>query len=435
MKTRNSAIVVGLATASVACYSMQVSALGDKPIAPKSKLTFAKNIAPIVLGKCASCHRPGEVAPFSLLNYEDVSKRAKQITTVTASRSMPPWKADSHGEFVNERRLTTAEIADISEWSKSGAPMGDAKDLPPMPKFPVGWKMGTPDRVVGMSEPFKVGAEGRDIYRCFVIPSSSTTDQYISSFEVHPGNKAIVHHVIAYIDTSGAARKLDAADPGPGYSTSGGGPGFLPAGFVGGWAPGNEPTVLPSGVGNLIPKGSDIVLEVHYHKNGKPETDQTNVGIYYAKGPIHKRIRSLMVINPFLHIPAGAENHPVSASTKVFRNVTVLDCTPHMHLIGHNMRVDATLPDNSTKQIVNVPDWDFNWQTSYEFKEPLKLPAGTKISLLAHYNNSTGNLRNPNAVPKEIHWGEQTTDEMCIAFISYTEDDEDLLKVNSLSKN
>ncbi|MEP6756758.1 MAG: ascorbate-dependent monooxygenase [Chthonomonadales bacterium] len=393
--------------------------------------SFSKDVAPIILKNCATCHHPGEVAPFSLLTYADVSKHAKQIAAVTSARTMPPWKAESHGEFNNERRLSDNEIALIGEWANSGTPMGDPKSLPETPKFNAGWKLGKPDRVLGLGEPFKVDPDGRDIYRCFVIPANVDAEQYIQAMEVHPGNKAIVHHVIAYVDTSGAARKLDEADAGPGYSTSGGGPGFVPAGFIGGWAPGNEPRFLPDGVGNLIPKGSDIVLEVHYHKNGKPESDQTQVGVYFNKTPVHKRIRSLMVINPFLRIPAGAENHPVTANAPIFKDITVLDCTPHMHLVGHDMRVDVTLPDNTKKQLVNVPNWDFNWQTSYQYKNPLKIPSGSKVSLLAHYNNSTSNPHNPNSVPKVITWGEQTTDEMCIAFIAYTVDEEDLIEGKS----
>ena len=427
--TKTQQVLAGTMAASVMMAGLVAMTFPKKhaDTALKAKVTFAKDIAPIILKNCATCHRPGEVAPFSLITYADVNKRAKQIAAVTNSRVMPPWKADSHGEFQNERRLTESEISTVSAWADSGAPMGDAKDLPPTPKFPDGWNLGKPDKIVGLQEPFKVGADGKDVYRCFVIPSGATEDQYLRAFEVHPGNKAVVHHVIAYVDTSGAGRKLDAADPGPGYTSSGGGPGFIPAGFIGGWAPGNEPEVLPEGVGNLIPKGSDIVLEVHYHKDGKPETDQTQVGIYYSKGPVHKRVRSLMVINPFLRIPAGAPNHPVSANAPIYKDITVLNCTPHMHLVGHDMRVEATVPDNPKKQIVYIPQWDFNWQTTYAFKSPMKLPAGSKVSLLAHYNNSTSNPHNPNVVPKDITWGEETTDEMCIAFVAYTVDEEDLV--------
>lgn len=399
-----------------------------KPETGKRKVTYSADVAAILLQNCATCHRPGEVSPFSLLTYETAKKRAKQIALVSKSRFMPPWKADSHGEFVDERRLSDAQIATLQEWADAGAPEGNPKETPALAKFKTGWKLGTPDSIVGLTEPYKLAADGKDVYRCFVIPTDAKQDVFIKALEVHPGNRTIVHHVIAYLDTSGSARKLDEKDPGPGYSTSGGGPGFLPAGFLGGWAPGNDARLLPQGIGNLIPKGADMVLEVHYHKSGKPETDQTQVGIFYAKEAISKRVRMLPIINPFFNIPAGAEDHVVNAGMPIYNNITVLGVTPHMHLLGRSMKVTATLPDKTQKPIVNVPDWDFNWQISYVFKEPLKLPAGSNISLVAHYDNSTKNPHNPNISPRDVTWGEQTTDEMCIAFLGYTRDDEDLLK-------
>lgn len=400
----------------------------DTAISKKAKWTYSGSVAAILQNNCATCHRPGEVAPFSLTSYEDAKKRAKQIAVVAKSRFMPPWKADSHGEFADERRLTDDQIATLEGWANAGAPVGDAKAVPPLPKFPVGWRLGKPDKVVGMPEPYTLKAEGKDVYRCFVIPTEGDTDKYIAAMEVHPGNRQIVHHVIAYLDTSGAGRKLDAADPGAGYTSSGGGPGFTPSGFLGGWAPGNETKRLPDGIGNAIPKGADIVLEVHYHPSGKVETDKTEVGMYYTTAPVHKRIYMMPIINPFFKIPAGAGDHVVKATMPSFRDITVLGVTPHMHLLGRSMRVWATLPDKSEQQIINVPDWDFNWQMTYGYKTPMKFPAGTKFELESHYDNSTGNLRNPNKTPRAVTWGEQTTDEMCIAFLGYTRDAEDLLK-------
>lgn len=411
-------------------YASPTGAAPHKDSAER-KITYANSVAAILQKNCATCHRPGEVSPFSLLTYDDARKRAKQIALVTKSRVMPPWKANSHGEFVDERRLTDDQIAALQQWAEAGAPEGNPKELPPPPKFASGWKLGAPDEVVGLPEPYKLAAEGRDVYRCFVIPTTNEANRFVKALEVHPGNRAVVHHVIAYLDTSGAARKLDTQDPGPGYQTSGGGPGFLPSGFLGGWAPGNEARFLPQGVGNLLPKGADIVLEVHYHKSGKPETDQTQVGIYYAREPINKRVRMLPIINPFFKIPAGAEDHVVNATAPVFKDITVLGVTPHMHLLGRSMKVTAALPDKTQKQIVDVPDWDFNWQITYTYKEPIKLPAGTHVNLVAHYDNSTRNPRNPNTSPRDVGWGEQTTDEMCIAFLGYTQDDENLLKTTA----
>jgi hypothetical protein len=389
--------------------------------------TYGGEVAAIIQSNCSNCHRPGEVAPFSLLTYEDSRKRAKQIAAVVKSSFMPPWKADSHGEFEDERRLTEDQIATLVAWSDSGAPAGNLKEAPPIPKFPAGWKLGEPDKIVGLSEPYSVDADGRDVYRCFVLPSGLDQDKYVSALEVRPGNRTIVHHVIAYLDSSGAARKLDEKDPGLGYGTHGGGPGFLPSGFLGGWAPGNEPRRLPAGIGNSLPKGSDIVLEVHYSKSGKPEKDQTTVGLYFSKEPISKRVRMMPVINPFFKIPAGAANHEVTAMMPVLQDVTVLNVTPHMHLLGKDMKLVALKPDKSEQKVVNVPAWDFNWQTTYVYKQPMKLPSGSRINLTAHYDNSTSNPRNPNTTPRDVTWGEQTRDEMCIAFLGYTVDSENLL--------
>lgn len=387
--------------------------------------TFNKDIAPIVFKQCSSCHRPGEVAPFSLLTYRDFQKRAPMIASVTASRRMPPWKAESHGEFIDERRLSAEELDLIKRWADSGAPEGNAADLPPAPKFTDGWQLGPPDAVFEPSEGYTLGAEGKDVYRCFVIPTNFSEDRYFSAVEVRPGNRGIVHHVLGFLDTSGAAKKLDAADTGPGYSTFGG-VGFLPSGGIGGWAPGNTPRRLPEGVGNLLPKGADIVLQVHYHKSGKQETDQTKIGVYFSKGPVEKRVRLVPVLYRALRIPPGDANYTVQAAFPIPVNMTALGVTPHMHLLGKEMTVTATLPGGDEKRLVRVPDWDFNWQTSYWFKEPVKLAAGSRISLTARYDNSEKNPANPSHPPKMVTWGEETTDEMCIAFVHLTADGEKL---------
>ncbi len=397
--------------------------------APAEKVvTYNKDIAPIIYSNCSGCHRAGEVAPFSLLTYADAKKRAKQIALVTGNHFMPPWKADEGKEkFTDAHQLSMDEISKLSKWVDAGAPEGDKADLPPAPKFADGWQNGEPDAVFAPTEAYNLAAEGDDVYRCFVIPTSYTEDCYVAAMEVRPGNRAVVHHVIAYLDSSGKARDKDAADPGPGY-TSFGGIGVTPSGSLGGWAPGLVPRMAPSGEGILLPKGSDIVLQVHYHKSGKPETDLTKIGIYFAKGPIDKRIRNLIVVNPLLRIPAGDADYTTSAQRRVPTDITVLSITPHMHLLGKDMNISATLPDGSEKKLVHVNDWDFNWQMVYGLKDPIKLPAGSQVNLTASYDNSANNPVNPTTPPRNVTWGEQTTDEMCIAFLSYTVDSEHLTK-------
>ncbi|BCM90906.1 hypothetical protein IAD21_02769 [Abditibacteriota bacterium] len=397
--------------------------------APAAKVvTFNKDIAPIIYSNCSSCHRAGEVAPFPLLSYDDAKKRAKQIAIVTESHVMPPWKADEGKEkFADAHQLSMDEIAKIRQWTDAGAPEGAKADLPPAPKFAQGWQNGEPDAIFQATEAYNLAAEGDDVYRCYVIPTNYTEDRYVSAMEVRPGNHAVVHHVIAYLDTSGKAREKDAADPGPGY-TSFGGIGVTPAGSLGGWAPGLVPRLADAGEGILLPKGADIVLQVHYHKSGKPETDLTKIGVYFAKGPVDKRIRSMMVINPLIRIPAGDANYTTTATRKVRDDITVLSITPHMHLLGKDMQISAALPDGSEKKLVHVNDWDFNWQMIYGLKQPMKLPAGTQVNLTARYDNSTDNPLNPTTPPRTVTWGEQTTDEMCIAFLFYTVDSEHLTK-------
>jgi mono/diheme cytochrome c family protein len=390
--------------------------------------TFDRDIAPIVFQNCATCHRPGQVAPFSLLNFRDVSKRAKQIARVTDEKIMPPWKAEpGFGEFANDRHLAPEQIALFRDWLAAGTPEGNKADLPPAPEFSDDWSLGKPDVVLEPDEDYELAAEGPDIYRCFVVPSNFTEDHFIRALEVRPGNRKVVHHVIVHFDTTGRARELDAADPGPGY-TSFGGVGFRSSGMIGGWAPGNFPGFLPDGVGRKVPKGADLILQVHYHRSGKVEKDRTKIALYFAHGPVDKRIRSFPVVKRLLYIPPGESNYTVHASLPVRLDATLYRVTPHMHLLGKDMKVTATLPDGKVVPLVHVENWDFNWQTGYELKTPLRLPAGSRVDLEAHYDNSSDNPLNPNNPPQAVKWGEQTTDEMCLAFLSFTLDREHLTK-------
>lgn len=409
-------------------YGCPISTVPAAGARRTASVTFARDVAPILNKHCVACHRPGEVGPFPLQTYEQAAARAEQIKTYTARRLMPPWKADSNGEFVNERRLTDKEILTLAAWAKAGAPKGDPKSLPVPPRFPKGWSLGTPDAVFEMKEAYTLAADGPDVYRCFVLPTDYAEDRWITAMEVRPGNRAVVHHVIAYLDTGNQAERLDAADPGPGYSSSGGGPGFLPSGALGGWAPGNEPRPLPPGVGIRLPKGAKIVLEVHYSKSGKPETDRTKIGLHFCDTPVERQLQNIPILNFWFRIPPGDANHVVRAHYIAPTDLTVLQVTPHMHLLGREMTLTATLPDGTKRPLIRVPDWDFNWQTTYVYKEPVKLPKGTRIDLVARYDNSEKNMRNPHKPPRAVGWGEQTSDEMCIAFVGVTVDGERLTK-------
>jgi mono/diheme cytochrome c family protein len=398
---------------------------GSQFAVAEEPITFTKDIAPILWKHCAVCHRPGQVAPFSLLTYHDAAKRARHLKQVTASRRMPPWKPEpGYGDFLGARRLSDQDIHLIARWADSGAKEGDPNRLPPLPQFPKGWPLGPPDLVLKMAEPFPVPAGGGDIYRCFVLPTNLTQDKTVAAVDIKPGNRKVVHHVNVYVDTRGIARKLDAADPGPGYATFGS-PGFPAAGRLGGWAPGAVITPFPPGAGKPLPKGSDLVLQIHYHQTGKAETDQSTVGVYFTKGPAPRLVRGMMLaaitnaprgINP-IRIPPGAKRHRIASWLTVPVDLHVLGVAPHMHYLGREMKVTATLPDGQVKPLIWIKDWDFNWQGLYRYKQPLALPKGTKIEMEAFFDNSADNPMNPNNPPKWVYGGNRTTDEMCQCLI------------------
>lgn len=417
--------VLGLAFVGAAGFSPPTSPSPDPKLKKARIPTFASDVAPILYSKCANCHHEGEVAPFTLTSYRDAKSKAHTIVAVAEQRFMPPWKAQSHGEFVNERTLTAQQIETIKSWVAAGAPAGDLSKAPPAPSFTKGWRMGEPDFAGQPSAPYSVSADGPDDYRCFVIPTNYPDDRYVSGIEIRPGNSHIVHHVLVYVDTNKAARAIKSNDGKPGYASFGG-PGFAPTGSLGGWAPGLDPEILKPGLGFRLPKGADIVLQLHYHKDGKPETDLTKIGLKFSTVPVDKVIHSDNIGDEILKIPAGAKNYEVRSSVTIDKNVTLLDLIPHMHLLGHDMTVTANFPDGSKKILIDVDPYDYNWQTRYTYKQPIPIPAGTKLAMVAHYDNSADNPRNPNNPPKTVEYGEKTTDEMCFAFFSFTEDSEHL---------
>jgi len=389
------------------------------PEKKETGVTYAEHVAPLLFNNCVSCHRPGQVAPFSLLTYEDARRWAPDLLDAAKARRMPPWKPANHGMFRGERVLATGDVDVLERWVKDGAPLGDAARVPTPPKFAEGWKMGEPDLVLTAPE-YEVAADGDDEYRCFVMPTKLTEDKWIAGVEVRPGNTNVVHHVLGYVDTAGRARKLDREDPAPGYRASGTGPRFVPVGEMSGWAPGTQPYASPEGVGRFLPKGADIVLEMHYHKNGRREKDRTSIGLYFARTPVKMRLQWLNLVNWWFKIPAGEKRHKVVASHVVRNEITLRSIAPHLHLIGREVLVEAELPDKSKKTLIHIPEWDFNWQDVYHFLKPITIPKGTKLTATVAYDNSAENPMNPNHPPRAMTWGEQTTDEMCIVFLSYT---------------
>ena len=376
--------------------------------------TFNNDIAPIFYQHCATCHRPGEVAPFSLLTYEDASKRAKLIATVTQRRYMPPWKPEpGYGHFANERRLTDAQITLIKEWADGGAPEGDPDAKPKAPVFVDGWQGGKPDQILSMPSTYALSPDGPDQFRCFLLPLNLDHDVYIGAVEVRPGNRRIVHHALVFADSTGGARSRASAD---GSYPCFGGPGIPGVNLIGGWVPGSVPQTIQDDYSRPVARGSDVILQIHYHPSGKPEVDQSSVGLIFS-GPPKKGRTAAMVIGGRLDIPAGESHYLVKGQLILPRDVELTAISPHAHYLGKEMKVTASLPDGTSVPLIWIKDWDFNWQGSYVYEKPIQLPKDTRVELEYTYDNSESNPRNPSHPPVRVRWGEQTTDEMALAFL------------------
>jgi hypothetical protein len=384
------------------------------------KITFSETIAPIVYENCVTCHRPGQAAPFALITYEDVKKRGALIASVTQSRYMPPWHAaHGYGEFAGERRLSDAQIAAVGQWVKQGMPEGDPAKMPKLPQFPEGWHLGKPDLVLEMPAAFDLPASGPDVYRNFVIPTGLTEDKWVRAVEFRPSARKVVHHVLYAYVAGGSLASQDAADGKPGFGGMGT-VGLVPGqagGSLGGWAVGNTPVFLPDGLALPLPKGSDFVLQMHFHLTGKPESERSTIGIYFADKAPEKRIFSAQVPALFgfgsgLDIPAGKKDYTIEDSLTLPVDVMAYSVGAHAHYVAKEMKATATLPDGTIQPLLWIQNWDFNWQDRYNYKKPFLLPKGTRMDVRLVYDNSTDNPRNPSNPPKRVWWGEQSFDEM-----------------------
>jgi mono/diheme cytochrome c family protein len=384
-------------------------------------VTFTETIAPIVYDNCVSCHRPGEAAPFSLITYDDVRNRGGLIAAVTGSRYMPPWQAThGYGDFQDERRLTDGQIQAIATWVKGGMPEGDKSKMPALPKFTSGWRLGTPDLVLEMPQEFEVPASGPDIFRNFVIPSKLLEDKWVRAVEFRPRARTVVHHALFAYVRSGAYQSMDGADgkPGfPGLAPIGANPNITPAGPLGGWAVGASARFLPEGLALPMARGSDVVVQMHFHPSGKVEREKSTLGIYFAPKAPDRQLRALQLPGLFgigsgLNIPPGETNYVVERSATLPVDVRVFLAQPHAHYLGKEFKATATLPDGSTRPLLWIQNWDFNWQDGYNYKEPVLLPKGTRIDVRITYDNSASNPHQPSNPPQRVWWGEQSTDEM-----------------------
>jgi peroxiredoxin len=433
--------VSGPATRAVGCTIPRE----ERPIAKDGKVTYHRDVQPILQRHCQECHRPNEVGPFSLMTYKQAVNWAADIKEYTKKREMPPWKVSEGVSFQSERKLTDKQIKTLADWADGGTPKGIEKDAPPPAKFPDGWRLGTPDLILEPAGDFVVGASGKDIFRCFVMPTKLTEDQYVAAVELRPGNPQVVHHLLLFIDAKGAGRKLELAaqekektkpvidehtgepskyDRGPGYTRTMG-VGFLPTAGMMGWAPGLQPRYLPEGVGFHLPKGSDIVMQVHYHRNGRAEKDRTRVGLYFAKKKIDHPYQAGAVIGgsgkgPLRYvfaIPPGEENYKLDGDSWATKDFTMLSITPHMHLLGKSISITMTPPEGKEQKLLAIKRWDYNWQEMYFLKEPIQVKSGTRFHIEASYDNSDKNPLNPFSPPRRVTLGEQTTNEMCFVFL------------------
>lgn len=412
-------------------------------------VTFNKDVAPLFYAHCTECHRPGEASPMSLLTYQEARPWAKSIREKVVSRAMPPWHADPRfGEFANDRRLSEQAINTIVDWVDAGAPEGAAKDLPPAPQYSSAWKIGQPDLILTMAEDYSLAAQGADEYIEFVLPTNLAENKWIKAIEIQPGNRQVVHHAIAFIQTPAMAAakaqaqykppadsifyregtlqrvKLDAPVYDDGCAAPNGGlaPGSraeMNGPTLGFYAPGKDIARWPANGARLLPAGANIILEMHYSKTtGKVEKDRTRVGLVFAKAPPEITVLSQGGLNNYFKIPAGAPNHEAKACYEFRQDTQLLSLMPHLHKRGKAMKYEVVHPDGQRRTLLSVPDYDFNWQTQYTFKAPVFVPKGSRLILTAHYDNSARNRNNPDPT-KAVRWGNPTYDEMLVGYFEY----------------
>jgi peroxiredoxin len=391
--------------ASVGCFIGRVAAKSE----PKGDVTYSNQIARIMQNRCVECHREGEVAPFTLLSYDDVSAWADTIREVVDEGRMPPWFADPrYGHFTNDARLSDEEKQQLFAWIDNGCPEGNPKDLPEPRKFVDGWQIGEPDQIVyTRAEPFDVPAEGVVEYQYFTADPGWTEDKWISATECRPGNRSVVHHIIAFVQPPGEG---DVGD----------------RGGIGGYAPGMTPNICRPGTAIRVPAGSKLVFQMHYTTNGVAQSDRSMVGIKFIDPKTVKQtVRGGVVGNTAFRIPPGDGNFEVTARHLFLKDTLILNLTPHMHVRGKDFKFVAEYPDGTKEVLLDVPSYDFNWQLRYMLVEPKLMPKGTRLHCTAHFDNSADNLANPDPTAT-VTYGDQTWEEMMFGFYTSIDPKQDL---------
>lgn len=375
--------------------------------------TWSGEVAALVHAHCGECHRPDQAAPFPLLDYRDVAKRARTLLRVVERGAMPPWQPTEGADVFRGARGLTAEQRDLlARWVAAGAPEGDPSRAPAPPTFSSGWAIGTPDLVVRMPEPFVVPAAGPDIYRNFVFPLGQAETRWVRAVEVRPSARTVVHHALFFQDATDGSRRADADDPEPGFSGMG-----LGLRSLGGWAVGAAPYHLPDGFALELPAGADLVVQTHFHPSGKEEREATELALAFADEAPERPVVSILLPPSYgafagLDLPAGDADWHLRDRMTLPVDTELLLAGAHAHYLAKSVRAWAVLPDGTERPLLTIDDWDFAWQGSYEYVQPVLLPAGTELCADLRYDNSADNPRNPSVPPRRVTWGLESTDEM-----------------------
>jgi hypothetical protein len=426
--------------AFVGCFVNSLLAqMGSMPT-----VTFTKDVAPILQQHCQTCHRPGEAGPFSMMSYEELRPFIGAMKIAVQHKIMPPWFADpKYGHFSNNRALSQRDIKTIVAWVVAGAPKGDPRDMPPPATFTEGWGIPKPDVVFQLPKPFAVPETGMVEYQYVIVPTGFTKDTWVQAAEVRPTERAVVHHIIAYVREPGSNYFKDQKAgeffiAPPAKTDEKADTSALPSDFLVGYAPGQPAEILQPGQGKLIKAGSDIVFEVHYTPNGKPVMDRTKLGLVLTKEVPKHRVQTLSAVNGTFKIPPGDPDYRVDASFELGHEVTLAALHPHMHTRGKDFEYRIVFPNGETRTLLQVPAYNWHWQLWYNLEEPIVLPKGTRIECTAHFDNSADNPENPDPT-KTVIWGQQSWDEMMVGFFNLVYDADmspkDLLRVKKDEPN
>ena len=420
--TKTAQFALCLLLVAAAGFATMGRGIAAAPQTTDSVPTFTRDVAPILYANCVTCHRPGEIAPMSLISYQEVRPWARAINKQIADGVMPPWHADAPtGTFSNERKLTASEKATIERWAAGGAPEGNPGDLKPPPAFAQGWRIGKPDAIFEMDEDYPIPARGTVAYEHFYIPTNFSEEKWLKAIEARPGNRALVHHILVYYEAPpDGPRVAPAIQPNREHSqiTDQNEPGNrpprrtgMPSRLLATYAPGTDAQVFPAGTALRLAPGGTLHLQVHYTANGTAGTDRSKVGLIFANEPPAEEIRPAQFINAVFTIPAGAVDYQVSTDVTFLQDATLHGVFPHTHVRGKRWSYTLELPDGTKRPLLSVPKYDFNWQTYYMFSEPIAVPKGARIVSTAWYDNSAANKSNPDPTIA-VKWGDQTWEEM-----------------------